>query len=339
MFVNNIIDKNGRKLEYLRISVTDKCNFRCGYCMPQEIFNHNYTFLSKNNLLSYEEIIRFSKILKNIGLKKIRLTGGEPLLRKNIERLIYSLKEKNQINNIALTTNGSLLDNEMAKNLKSNGLDSITISLDSLNDFTLNKINTLKNSKLKILNAIDIAIKLFGFVKVNMVVMKGINDLEIISMIDSLNDPRIQLRFIEFMDVGETNNWNIDSVITTNDIKEIITQKYTIEKMINSKNSTSKKYKILETNQEIAFISSISDPFCGSCNRGRLSADGKFFTCLFSNHGYNFLDLLRNTDDDNKILSDFIKIWSNRTDKYSESRSEMDNHKKRNKIEMSYIGG
>ncbi|MBH44552.1 MAG: GTP 3',8-cyclase MoaA [Gammaproteobacteria bacterium] len=339
MFQKNIIDKHGRLLEYLRISVTDRCNFRCSYCMPHEIFNHDYTFLSKNNLLSYEEIVRFSTILKNVGLKKIRLTGGEPLLRKNIDRLIYSLRERAQINEISLTTNGSLLNKSIAQDLKTSGLNSITISLDSINDFTLEKINTLKNNKSKILEAIDIAIKVFGSVKVNMVVIKDINDSEIIPMIEYLNDPRIQLRFIEFMDVGETNNWNIESVITANSMKKLINTKYTIEKMTDNANSTSQKYRIMEKDQEIAFIASVSEPFCGTCNRGRLSADGKFFTCLFSSLGYDFLNKLRNIDNDDEILSHFIKIWSTRIDKYSENRLQSGNHKRRNKIEMSYIGG
>ena len=334
------LDKLNRKFEYLRISVTDKCNFRCKYCMPKENFGRDYQFLRRDELLTFEEIIRSVKIFQSAGLKKIRLTGGEPLLRKNVEKLVEGISSCSHIHKIAMTTNGSLFDKEVAHKLKESGLNEITISLDSLSEITRKSLNSSNINHSKVMNAIDLAIQHFGFVKINMVVVRGINDSDIINMIDNFKDSRIQLRFIEYMDVGETNNWNKKRVMTSDEIIHTIKQKYSLIQMTQEENATAEKWKFTDNTGELAFISSISKPFCSTCVRGRLSADGKFYTCLFSTEGYDFREILRNGQSDEKILIFFKSFWGERDDRYSELRYfDRNNKNKRNKIEMSYIGG
>ena len=333
-------DRFNRAFEYLRVSVTDRCNFRCKYCMPKENFGSDYKFIARSEILTFEEIIRLVRILGETGLKKIRLTGGEPLLRRNIERLIEGINLQSQVNEISMTTNGSLLDKDSVSKLKDSGLNKITISLDSTSKKTLETLSDSNINYSKIMEAIDLVIEHFGFVKLNMVVIKGINDMDVINMIDKFKDSRIQLRFIEYMDVGETNGWNKERVITSDEIRQIILQKYSLTKIDSEKNSTSEKWKFSDNIGELAFISSISKPFCASCVRGRLSADGKFFTCLFSNEGKDFREILRNENDDIKILNYFKTIWEKREDRYSELRHFVKLKENRsNKIEMSYIGG
>jgi len=340
MLINNIRDKEDRRFEYLRISITDKCNFRCSYCMPQEKFGKNHKFLKRDNLLSYEELIRLIKIFENIGLTKIRITGGEPMLRKRVDNLIRAIKTETNIKSITMTSNGSLLNKAKLQELKDSGLDNITLSLDSVKNKTNNLINPTKFDFTKILRVIDETIEVFGFAKINMVVIKQINHMEISNMIDVFKNKKAQLRFIEYMDVGESNKWNIESVFTTNEIKKIIAKEYRIQPLPNANNSTSERWSISNHLCELAFISSISKPFCSDCDRGRLSADGKFFTCLFSNKGYDLLHLVRDSNNDDMILKTIMNIWSNRQDKYSEIRfSEKIKKENKNKVEMSYIGG
>jgi len=337
---SQLVDKLNRHFDYLRISITDKCNFRCKYCMPKENFGRDYQFLKRDSLLTFEEIIRVVQILEPVGLKKIRLTGGEPLLRKNIENLVKGIKSCSHIQKISMTTNGSLFDENIANKLKDSGLDEITISLDSLNKKTLQHLNSSNIHYKKVMNAIDLAIQYFGFVKINMVVVKGINDSEIISMVDTFRDSNIQLRFIEYMDVGETNDWDKTRVVTSNEIIKIIQKKHSIIKINQEKNSTSEKWKFTDDLGELGFISSISKPFCSNCVRGRLSADGKFYKCLFSTSGYDLRSLLRNETDDEEVLNSFKSLWINRDDRYSELRHfDKADKNKINKIEMSYIGG
>ncbi len=337
MLKNNILDRLNRSFEYLRISVTDKCNFRCTYCMPEDKFGSGYKFLKKNDLLSYEEIIRLIKIFQNFGLKKVRLTGGEPLLRKNIDNLVRGIKSYTNINKISMTTNGSLLNESIASKLKESGLDSITISLDSLSKKTNSYLNTTKQDYTNVIDAIDLVIKIFGFVKINMVVIKNINDSDIIQMIDKFKNRNVQIRFIEYMDVGESNGWSIENVVTSDEIRNIISSKYKINKLSDEINSTSERWKINNHQAELAFISSISKPFCANCDRGRISADGKFFTCLFSTNGHDLLKIIRDNPSDEKVLEFFKDIWEKRNDHYSEIRFNQKHLK--NKIEMSYIGG
>ena len=306
--------------------------------MPKDIFDKHHQFLKKKELLSYEEIIKVVKILKGYGLQKVRLTGGEPLLRKNLELLINGLKKEALINEIAITTNGSLLEIDKVNLLKNSGLDAITVSLDSISQDSANTINPINNDLSKVLMSIDTVLDVFGTVKVNMVVIKNINNHEILKMVKKFLNKKVELRFIEFMDVGESNNWISNKVFTSSDTINLIKKNYTINKVIDKKDSTSEKWQIDGYPLSIAFISSISKPFCANCNRGRLSADGKFYTCLFSDTGYDFSRYLRNND---LSLRDFFKeIWVRRNDQYSQLRFTKRLLKnKKSKVEMSFIGG
>ena len=333
-----INDQLSRNFKYLRISITDKCNYRCSYCMPKDIFGKDHQFLQKSELLTYEEIIEVVKILKRYGLEKVRLTGGEPMLRKNIELLIKGLKDDALVNEVSITTNGSLLDYDKIRLLKNNGLDAITISLDSLSQDITDELNPTKNNISKVLNSIDNALKIFGTLKINMVVIKNKNSHEIIDMVKKFLHKNIELRFIEYMDVGESNNWDSENVFTSKEIIDLIKQHYSMSKIVVKKDSTSEKWQLDEYPLSVGFISSISKPFCSNCNRGRLSADGKFYTCLFSDTGYDFTDYIRNN---NLSLGEYFeKIWLERNDQYSQLRFTKKIIKnKKNKVEMSYIGG
>ena len=333
-----INDKLKRSFEYLRISLTDRCNYRCSYCMPKDIFNADYKYLKKSELLTFEEILSFIKALKAFDLKKIRLTGGEPLLRRNIENLINGIKDTG-INEVALTTNGSLLSFSKAKLLKQNGLDGVTISLDSLKCSTNKKINPYSNLS-KVIDSIYIATDVFGYSKINVVIMNNINSNEIFDIVDKFKNFNVEIRFIEFMDVGETNEWNLDRVYSSERIFRDISKYFSLIKLTDELSSTSTKWQLNGYNAKIGFISSITQPFCGSCNRARLSADGLFYTCLFASQGYNVLDALRNSYDVNKLQNDIENVWVRRIDQYSALRksSRQDNEHK-SKIEMSYIGG
>ena len=329
-------DKLSRSFEYLRISVTDRCNYRCSYCMPSEIFNKNYNYISQDKILSYEEIIRVACILKKIGLKKIRLTGGEPLLRKNIDKLVHKLKTEAKIQHISMTTNGSLLTDEKLHILKKAGLDSLTLSLDTLKSEKIKQINGAKKqfNICEILEGIE---KYFGHIKTNTVIIKGINDDELLDIIDLLKEFKSEIRFIEYMDVGETHDWNLNKVIPTKELITKIKHFHELQAIESEKSSTSKRWLIKNTNSSVGFISSITEPFCSECNRARLSVDGKLFTCLFATEGHDFKEILRLNKTDDKVLNYFQEIWRNRSDRYSELRFI----KKENlpKVEMSYIGG
>ena len=329
-------DKLSRSFEYLRISVTDRCNYRCSYCMPSEIFNKNYNYISQDKILSYEEIIKVSSILKKIGLKKIRLTGGEPLLRKNIDKLINKLKTEAGIQHLSMTTNGSLLSDEKLYSLKAAGLDSLTLSLDTLKPEKINHINGAKKqfNVDEVLKGIE---KYFGYIKTNTVVIRGVNDDELFDIINLVKRYKSEIRFIEYMDVGETHGWNLNKVIPTKDLITKIKNFYDIQAIESEKSSTSKRWAIKNTNSSLGFISSITEPFCSECNRARLSVDGKLFTCLFATEGYDFKKILRSNKNDDAVLNYFQEIWRNRSDRYSEVRFL----KKEDlpKVEMSYIGG
>jgi len=334
----SINDKLKRPLEYLRISLTDRCNYRCSYCMPKDIFNADYKYLKKSELLTFEEILSFIEILTTYNLKKVRLTGGEPLLRRNIENLIIRIKDLG-ISQVALTTNGSLLSFNKAKLLKENGLDGVTISLDSLKCSTNKIINPYSNLS-KVIDSIYIATDIFGFAKINVVVMNNINSNEIFDIVDRFKKLNVEIRFIEFMDVGETNEWNLDKVYSSQKICKDISKYFSLSKLSDESSSTSSKWQLKDYAAKIGFISSITQPFCSSCNRARLSADGYFYTCLFASHGYNVLKVLRYDSDLHKLQDDIKNIWTKRTDQYSNLRkSTRQNTTHKSKIEMSYIGG
>ena len=329
-------DMLSRKFEYLRISVTDRCNYRCSYCMPSEIFNKNYSFIAQNKILSYEEIIHLCSILKKIGLTKIRITGGEPLLRKNIDKLVYKLKTESGIDNVSMTTNGSLLTDSKLKQLKSSGLDSITLSLDTLDSKKITKINgTKKYFDLDmVLTGIE---KYFTTVKTNTVVIKNINDDEVLDIVNKVSALRSEIRFIEYMDVGESNNWNFSKIIPSQQLYELINSKYELSVIKTDKSSTSKKWALKNTDSSVGFISSITEPFCNDCNRARLSVDGKIYTCLFATEGHDIKKIIRASRSDQDILDYFYNLWSKRSDRYSEVRFMQ--KKDSPKVEMSYIGG
>jgi cyclic pyranopterin phosphate synthase len=329
-------DMLSRKFEYLRISVTDRCNYRCSYCMPSEVFNNNYSYIAQNKILSYEEIIHLCSILKKIGLTKIRITGGEPLLRKNIDKLIHKLKTESGINNVSMTTNGSLLTDTKLKQLKSSGLDSITLSLDTLDPKKITKINgTKKYFDLDtVLTGIE---KYFTTVKTNTVVIKNINDDEVLDIVNKISALRSEIRFIEYMDVGESNNWDFSKIIPSQELYELINSKYELSVINTDKSSTSKKWALKNTDSSVGFISSITEPFCNDCNRARLSVDGKIYTCLFASEGHDIKKIIRTSRSDQDILDYFYNLWSKRSDRYSEVRFMQ--KKDSPKVEMSYIGG
>ena len=325
-----------RKFEYLRISVTDRCNYRCSYCMPSEVFNNKYSYIAQNKILSYEEIIHLCSILKKIGLTKIRITGGEPLLRKNIDKLVYKLKTESGIHNVSMTTNGSLLTDSKLKQLKSSGLDSITLSLDTLDPKKITKINgTKKHFDLDmVLTGIE---KYFTIVKTNTVIIKDINDNEVLDIVNKISTLRSEIRFIEYMDVGESNDWNFSKIIPSQELYELINSKYELLAIKTDKSSTSKKWAVKNTDSSVGFISSITEPFCNECNRARLSVDGKIYTCLFATEGHDIKKIIRANKGDQDILDYFYDLWSKRSDRYSEIRFIQ--KKDSPKVEMSYIGG
>ena len=334
-----ITDKFARKLRDIRISVTDRCNFRCTYCMPKEIYNSNYNFFKKSEILSFEEIIRITKILASFGVKKVRLTGGEPLLRNNIHLLIDELTKINGVKDISMTTNGVLLSKKRAKLLREAGLNRLTVSLDSLDPEKFHKISGSKYLPEDVLKGIENA-KYSGFdnIKINTVVKKNINERDILPMLDYFKDSGCIVRFIEFMDVGNVNLWNKNDVLTLNDITSIISEKYAIAPLeSNYKSEVAKRWSY--EGGEFGIISSISKPFCGNCSRVRLTAEGKLFTCLFASNSHDVKKLLRSSESNISISNYLMDMWSERDDRYSETRMNKNTYKLIKKAEMSYIGG
>ena len=334
-----ITDKFARKLRDIRISVTDRCNFRCTYCMPKEIYNSNYNFFKKSEILSFEEIIRITKILASFGVKKVRLTGGEPLLRNNIHLLVEELKKIDEIKDISMTTNGVLLSKKKAKLLKEAGLNRLTVSLDSLDPEKFHKISGSKYSPQDVLKGVENA-KDSGFenIKINTVVKKNINEKDILSMLDHFKDTGCIVRFIEFMDVGNVNLWEKSDVLTLNDIINIISEKYSVSPLErNYKSEVAKRWSY--EGGEFGIISSISKPFCGDCSRVRLTAEGKLFTCLFASNSHDVKKILRSSESNISISNYLMDMWSERDDRYSETRMSKNSYKLIKKAEMSYIGG
>ncbi|PGP48784.1 GTP 3',8-cyclase MoaA [Bacillus thuringiensis] len=328
----------GRPLQDLRISVIDRCNFRCTYCMPAEIFGPDYAFLKDEFLLTFDEIERLAKLFVNIGVRKIRITGGEPLLRKDLAKLIARLVKIDGLIDIGLTTNAIHLTKQ-AKALKEAGLHRVNVSLDAIDDDIFKNINGRNINTKPVIKGI-IAAKEAGLeVKVNMVVKKGMNNHQVLPMAAYFKEQGITLRFIEFMDVGSTNGWNFDQVVTKRELIEMIHKVYPLEPAeAHYFGEVAKRYRYVGTNVEVGFITSVSESFCGSCTRARISADGKFYTCLFATEGLNVRELLRGNLSDEELLSVIQDVWMNRKDRYSDERTE-ESAKNRPKIEMSYIGG
>jgi len=335
----HILDTLSRPIRDLRISVTDRCNFRCTYCMPKDVFNSDYKFLRRDDLLSFEEITRISKVFVELGVKKIRLTGGEPLLRKNIPVLIEQLSNIEGIEDISLTTNGVLLTQKMAQQLKDSGLQRITVSLDALDDETFKAISDVSFNVNKVLDAIEIA-DLVGLspIKINMVVKKGVNEHAILPMAKHFHNSGKILRFIEYMDVGSTNHWKMDDVFSAKEMVDVIDQDLPIEPAdANYKGEVAKRWHYKDGGGEVGIISSVTQPFCQSCTRARLSAEGKLYTCLFATQGKDLRHLIRQGANDKHITEVVSAIWKKRTDRYSELRTS--ETVLLPKVEMSYIGG
>jgi cyclic pyranopterin phosphate synthase len=343
--VNAVLDQRKRPLHDLRISVTDRCNFRCGYCMPREVFGKNYKFLKQNQLLTFEEIQRLVRIFSGFGVSKIRLTGGEPLLRRDIELLVEMLADLEGISDVAMTTNASLLTRQRVRLLKEAGLDRLNISLDALDKDIYQKINEVNVPLADVLNGIEYALEAnYKSIKVNMVVQKGINHKDILPMARHFRHSGVILRFIEFMDVGNHNDWSLDQVFTAGEIVNLIDKEFPLEPVeANYHGEVAKRWKYVDGGGELGVISSITQPFCGGCARARLSAVGELYTCLFATAGFDLRSLVRAGHDDETISQRIAQIWRQREDRYSEIRFTKDNKltesSARQKVEMSYIGG
>lgn len=331
-------DKFGRFIRDLRISVTDRCNFRCIYCMPKTIFGRDYKFLPKSELLTFEEITRLVRIFTSLGTKKVRLTGGEPMLRTDIENLVSQLVEIEGIEDLAMTTNGSSPIKRI-QSLKDAGLKRFTVSLDSLDNPTFQMMNDVDFPVSKVLDWIDACIE-HGLtpVKLNMVVKGGVNEDSIIPMIKKFDQPNTILRLIEYMDVGNSNSWRLDDVVTANQILMKINSVIPIEPVgPNYVGEVAKRWKFKESGNEFGVIASVTQPFCGDCSRIRLSANGSLYTCLFAIKGHDIKSLMRNGSSDKEIAQSIIDLWKEREDRYSLIRSE--NTTDLPKVEMSFIGG
>ncbi|SDN32490.1 cyclic pyranopterin phosphate synthase [Alkalicoccus daliensis] len=334
-----LVDQRNRTLRDLRISVTDQCNLRCRYCMPKEIFDNNFSFLDKEELLSFEEIVSVAKACHKVsGLKKLRITGGEPLLRKGLPALIEQLYNETQIEDIAMTTNGILLPKHAAA-LKEAGLKRVAVSLDSLSDDRFQAITGRTMKVEHVLNGIEAAQAAGLAVKVNMVVKKGMNEEDILPMAEFFRGKDVTLRYIEYMDVGNSNGWKWDHVISKKEIISMIGAEYPLVEVPPSHHGeTASRYAYEDGSGEIGVISSVSDAFCNSCNRARLTADGQLLTCLFSTKGTDLKKVVR--DEPQNLAGVVSKLWTLRDDNYSEERVAADAaNKNKQKLEMHRVGG
>ncbi|HEV8661405.1 MAG TPA: GTP 3',8-cyclase MoaA [Thermoanaerobaculia bacterium] len=333
------LDTLGRPLHDLRISVTDRCNFRCVYCMPREVFGRDFAFAHRDQLLTFEEIARLARSFARLGVEKIRLTGGEPLIRRDIERLIEMLARVKGINDITLTTNGSLLTREKARALKDAGLDRITISLDSLDDEEFRRLNDVDMPVSRVLDAIDAAAEAgLDPVKIDVVVIRGRNDKTFVDLARHFRGTGMIVRFIEYMDVGNTNGWRIDDVVRGAEIRKRIESEWPLVPVDpNYFGEVAQRWRYADGAGEIGIITSVTQPFCGTCTRARLSAEGELYTCLFASNGKDLRALLRGGVSDDEITAAIGAVWRAREDRYSEIRSEATLGLK--KVEMSHIGG
>jgi cyclic pyranopterin phosphate synthase len=345
--VGRLLDRRGRPLRDLRISVTDRCNFRCSYCMPKSVFDGKYRFLPHADLLSFEEIARLAAIFVAHGVHKLRLTGGEPLLRKNLERLVGMLAALRSVDgrplDLTLTTNATLLARK-AGALKAAGLQRVTVSLDALDDTVFRAMNDVDFPVAEVLDGIDAAIDAgLGPVKVNMVVKRGTNDDQIVPMARHFRDRyggRVVLRFIEYMDVGTTNGWRMDHVLPSAQVLERLHAVFPLEPLEPSvAGETAERWRYADGGGEIGLISSVTQAFCRDCNRARLSTEGRLFLCLFASRGHDLRALLRGGASDAEIAGAIGLIWADRDDRYSELRGSGQAPIGERKVEMHYIGG
>jgi len=346
-------DRLGRPLRDLRISVTDRCNFRCSYCMPKEVFDKHYAFLPHNSLLSFEEITRTAKLFVAHGVRKIRLTGGEPLLRKDVEALVGMLSAlrtpDGEALDLTLTTNGSLLARK-AQALKDAGLKRVTVSLDALDDAVFRRMNDVDFPAAEVLRSLDEAMRVgLGPIKVNMVVKRGTNDHEIVPMARHFRGSDIVLRFIEYMDVGASNGWRMDEVLPSAEVIARVNAVFPLEPLeAQAPGETAERWRYVAADAagrgEIGVISSVTQAFCRDCNRARLSTEGKLFLCLFAHQGHDLRALLRGGFSDEQIAAAIGLVWQGRDDRYSELRGAIAHEPPsadvaQRRVEMHYIGG
>ncbi|MDH5421378.1 MAG: GTP 3',8-cyclase MoaA [Acidimicrobiia bacterium] len=333
-----VVDTFSRPMRDLRISVTDRCNFRCRYCMPKEIFNRDYEFLARDLLLSFEEIERIVTVFAGLGVNKIRITGGEPLLRRNLEELIGAIKGVGGIDDVTLTTNASLLERK-AESLVAAGLDRVTVSLDSLNNDVFMAMNDVAFSVDDVLAGIDAAATAgLAPIKINMVVQKGVNDHTVVDMARHFKGSGHIVRYIEYMDVGTTNQWCMDDVVPGKDIIAMISEAFPLEPVDpNYPGEVATRWQYADGTGEIGVITSVTQPFCATCTRARISAEGSLYTCLFASGGTDLRSMLRAGASDDELSAVIRSVWTARDDRYSQLRSSRTAGLR--KVEMSYIGG
>lgn len=333
----NLTDTLNRPLRDLRISVTDRCNFRCIYCMPKEMFGADHQFLERSQILTFEEITRLARIFVSHGVSKIRLTGGEPLVRRDLHSLVAMLSKISDLD-LTLTTNGSLLARQ-AQALKDAGLKRVSVSLDSLDDAIFKAMNDVDFPVAKVIEGMDAAAGVgLGPIKVNMVVKRGLNESSILPMARFFREKGYILRFIEYMDVGHTNGWRLDDVVPAAEIIKMINAEMPLEPLNpNYRGEVAERWKYKDGSGEVGVIASVTQAFCSTCNRARLSAEGQLYTCLFAIKGHDLRDLMRGGATDDEISQKIARVWGKRSDRYSELRSE--NTISLPKVEMSHIGG
>jgi GTP 3',8-cyclase len=326
-------DQFQRPLRDLRISVTDRCNFRCTYCMPKEVFGRDYAFLPRTEILSFEEIARLARVFVSLGVEKVRLTGGEPLLRKDLDRLVGQLAAIEGLQDLTLTTNGSLLAHQ-AVNLRRAGLKRLTVSLDALDDATFRAMNDVDFPVTRVLEGIEAAIRAgFTPIKINAVIRRGVNEHAITDLAERFGGPEYIVRFIEYMDVGNTNGWRLEEIVPA---AEIAARLGLASLGANYRGEVAQRFRT-PLGGEVGLISSVTQPFCRDCTRVRLTADGQLYTCLFGTHGHDLRSPLRSGATDADLAAIIRAIWQSRTDRYSELRTAVTSREA--KVEMSTIGG
>jgi len=333
-------DTLARPLRDLRISVIDRCNFRCPYCMPEDQYAQDYEFLSKDQRLRFEEIGRLARAFVALGVRKLRLTGGEPLLRRDLPHLIEQLARIPGVEDIAMTTNGVLLP-KFAQALRDAGLHRLTVSLDTLDAETFRTLSGGRGEVAEVLAGIEAAERAgFAGIKLNCVVMRGVNDTQVLDLVERFRGTRHIVRFIEYMDVGTVNHWRGDAVVPSSELIARIGARWPLESLQpNYRGEVAERYRFADGSGEVGFISSVSQPFCGDCSRARLSADGKLYTCLFARLGYDLREPLRAGTSDEELAALISKRWTQRADRYSEQRAELRARGEQKHVEMFAVGG
>ncbi len=336
-----LLDRLGRPLETLRISITDRCNFRCVYCMPKEVFGRDYAFLERRELLTFEELARVVGIFAGLGVRTVRITGGEPLVRRNVEHLVELLAAVERPDGdkleLALTTNGSVLA-QKAEALAAAGLGRVTVSLDSLDDAAFRAMNDVDFPVQRVLEGIDAAAAAGLPVKINAVVKRGANDGDVLGLAEHFRGSGHVLRFIEYMDVGSTNGWRLEDVVSAEEIVQRISERWPLEPVaVERPDATARRWRYVDGAGEIGVVASVTQPFCGGCSRARLSAEGRLYTCLFAARGHDLRAPLRLGASDEELAEQLRALWTRRTDRYSELRTA--ETASLPKVEMSYIGG